>query len=146
MKVLLVCLGNICRSPVAEAIFKKKLGSGHLVESRGTGWYHSGGPADRRSIEIAARHGLDISGHVARQLTAEDGFIFDHILVMDRQNLADAQAILYPEHRDKVRLLDPEHEVTDPYYGGPDGFESMYQQLETAVDTFLVEQKQNKPH
>ncbi|RMH44610.1 MAG: low molecular weight phosphotyrosine protein phosphatase, partial [Gammaproteobacteria bacterium] len=93
-KILMVCLGNICRSPLAEGILRHRLDAmgrdDVLVDSAGTSAYHVGEPPDPRSMAVAERHGIDIRGLRARQLTAEDGNQFDWILVMDDQNLASA--------------------------------------------------------
>lgn len=107
-------------------------GSEYEIDSAGTANYHAGAAPDPRSIEVAAQNGIDISQQQARQLTAQDIFDFDHILVMDRQNLSDAMALCTTEEqRKKIALLNevtavlPE-EVPDPYYGEEDGFAFVY--------------------
>jgi protein-tyrosine phosphatase len=110
-KVLMVCLGNICRSPLAEGIMRQLTkGKAFEIDSAGTANYHSGAAPDPRSIEVAAQNGIDISQQQARQLTTQDIVDFDHILVMDRQNLKDAVALCTTkEQRKKIALL---NEVT----------------------------------
>lgn len=132
-KVLMVCLGNICRSPLAEGIMRQLTkGKAFEIDSAGTANYHAGAAPDPRSIEVAAQNGIDISQQQARQLTTQDIVDFDHILVMDRQNLNDAMALCTTkEQRNKITLLNevtavsPE-EVPDPYYGEEDGFAFVY--------------------
>jgi protein-tyrosine phosphatase len=132
MRILLVCLGNICRSPTAEAALREALaeaGMDHVeVDSAGTGDWHVGQPPDRRMTAAAARDGLELGG-TARTVTRADFETADLLLVMDRQNLEDVLALApTPEARAKVALFrqydpDADHdEVPDPYYGGPDGF------------------------
>lgn len=130
-KILLVCLGNICRSPTAEAALRDAAADAGLdleVDSAGTGAWHIGEPPDRRMTEAAADVGLALSG-TARQVTPDDFQRFDLLLVMDRSNLTDVCALAPDEDsRSKVKLFrsfedeaDSE-EVPDPYFGGPEGF------------------------
>lgn len=144
LRVLALCLGNICRSPVAEELLRlelKKAGVQAVVDSAGTGDWHVGRPADPRSREVARRHGLDLGGR-ARQLSAADFYEQDIILAMDAQNLADAQRMAPPNAEAKVRLMrdfDPQapgQDVPDPYYGGPQGFEQMFTMLERSAREF----------
>lgn len=144
LRVLALCLGNICRSPVAEELLRlelKKAGVQAVVDSAGTGDWHVGRPADPRSREVARRHGLDLGGR-ARQLSAADFYEQDIILAMDAQNLADAQRLAPPNAEAKVRLMrdfDPQapgQDVPDPYYGGPQGFEQMFTMLERSAREF----------
>lgn len=144
LKVLTLCLGNICRSPVAEVLLARELaGAGveAVLDSAGTGDWHVGNPADPRSREVARKHGLELTGR-ARQLTARDFYEQDIILAMDRQNLADARKLAPSGATAQLRLMrdyDPEApgaDVPDPYYGGPEGFETMYQMLERSARTF----------
>lgn len=133
MRILLVCLGNICRSPTAEAALREALEEAGLhgrveVDSAGTGDWHVGRPPDRRMTAAAAAVGLRLAGS-ARIVQHDDFEKFDLILVMDRANLRDVRALApSPEAQGKVRLFrefDPDAdglEVPDPYYGGPDGF------------------------
>ena len=120
MKILMVCLGNICRSPLAHGIMEamaKEKGLDWEVESAGTGNWHVGEPPDRRSIAVARAHGIDISRQVCRLFSISDFDTYDHIFVMDRSNLSDilAQA-RNREDEEKVRLLLGDKVVPDPYY------------------------------
>jgi len=149
MRILMVCLGNICRSPLAEGILKHKVrqhGLAWTVDSAGTGAWHVGELPDARSIAVARHFGIDITDQRARQFRPEDFEQFDHIFVMDVQNLRDVLRLApRQEHRQKVRLLlDVLHpnegrEVPDPYYGGADGFESVFRLIEAACDGLIVE-------
>ncbi|MPZ87320.1 MAG: low molecular weight phosphotyrosine protein phosphatase [Nitriliruptorales bacterium] len=134
MRILLVCLGNICRSPTAEAAIREALAEAGLeqsieVDSAGTGTWHLGEPPDPRMAAAAAEAGLDLSGR-ARQVSVDDFAEFDLILVMDRSNLEDVRG-LAPDMRarERVRLFRTFEdgadgdEVPDPYYGGTGGFE-----------------------
>lgn len=135
MRILLVCLGNICRSPTAEAALREALEAAGLdgaveIDSAGTGGWHVGDPPDARMVDAAARVGLELSG-AARRVRPEDFDAFDLILAMDRTNYEDLRA-LAPDAaaREKVRLFrefDPAggEEVPDPYYGGRKGFEEV---------------------
>lgn len=131
MRILLVCLGNICRSPTAEAAVREAAAEAGLaveVESAGTGDWHIGAPPDRRMTAAAAESGLTLQGS-ARQVTPEDFERFDLLAVMDRTNLADVCA-LAPDEASKAKValfrsFDPDadgEDVPDPYYGGPEGF------------------------
>lgn len=135
----MVCLGNICRSPLAEGILKSLVNPEEVeVDSAGTGGYHIGNPPDSRSIEVARKYGIDISGQRCRIIRQEDFEIFDHILVMDRSNLASVMAMAPDDSaRSKIRLLlegtdTDSGEVPDPYYGGEDGFEKVYEMIRKA--------------
>ncbi len=141
IKVLMVCLGNICRSPLAEGILQTKVDPTEVfVDSAGTGGYHVGEPADSRSIAVAKEHGLDISQQRCRKLVAKDLRDFDYVYVMDRSNYKNTIALAQTSaEKDKVRLLLngsnlEVNEVPDPYYGGPDGFENVYQLIDTACE------------
>ena len=138
VRVLFVCLGNICRSPLAEALFQKRvveagLGDRIEVDSAGTVGWHVGGPPDRRMTDTAALRGTDLGSLRARQLGRSDLDHFDHVFAMDRSNLHDT-LFLDPDgdHGTRVRLFrefDPEpgdYQVPDPYAGGPEGFEAVY--------------------
>ena len=121
MKILMVCLGNICRSPLAEGIVRHLVAEQHPdweVASAGTGDWHVGQPADRRSIAVAKSYGYDISAQRARHFNTAMLEEYDHILVMDKNNLRDVlKFATTEEQRKKVRLfLTDESEVTDPYY------------------------------
>ncbi len=138
-KVLMVCLGNICRSPLAEGILQSKVDSDSVfVDSAGTAGYHVGNPPDERSIAVASIHGLNIGHQKCRKFSKEDFFEFDHIYVMDRSNFSDVASLAEnQEDASKVKLLLSEvelgiREVPDPYYGGGDGFENVYQMIDRA--------------
>lgn len=142
----MVCLGNICRSPLAEGIFRQRareMGIEHVfVDSAGTSAYHVGEPPDPRSIAVAARHGIDIRSLRARQLAPDDGERFDWILVMDNQNLRTVQRML-PASHSKIHKLLRWHapmntpDVPDPYYGGEAGFEQVFQLLDAGCVAFI---------
>lgn len=140
--LLFVCLGNICRSPLAEGIFRHTLEQAGLADRvtldfAGTGAWHAGNPPDPRSIEVAARHGIDISGQRARQVTGGDFSRFDWILAMDRDNLS-ALRRKDPRHPHLRLFLDnPDRDVPDPYYGGPEGFDRVFEMLEEGSRRFL---------
>ncbi|MEM9884294.1 MAG: low molecular weight protein-tyrosine-phosphatase [Bacteroidota bacterium] len=149
MKILMVCLGNICRSPLAEGILKKKVEENQLdweVGSAGTGAWHVGELPDNRSIRTARQHGIDITDQRARQFTAKDFKDYDLILAMDSTNYRNIlQLDLASEYKDKVKMilnyLEPQknESVPDPYWND-NGFEKVYQMLEAAC-TALVEQE-----
>lgn len=149
-KVLFVCLGNICRSPLAEAVFNqsaKKLG--HTADSAGTAAYHIGEQPDHRSIQVATSHDIPIS-HKARQFEAVDFERFDYVMAMDRDNYKNMKALLdtEPNNLYMLRDFDPEAngdlDVPDPYYGGYDGFEHIFEIISRSVDQ-LIEHIQSKP-
>lgn len=130
--VLFVCLGNICRSPLAEAAFRReaaRLGLEVDIDSAGTGDWHIGRPPDPRAQAVAALHGADISGYVARQVTPEDFRRFTHIVALDAQNLADLEAMRPTDGAAELSLLLDHVEgregeaVADPYYGEEAGFD-----------------------
>ncbi|MBS1500413.1 MAG: low molecular weight phosphotyrosine protein phosphatase [Bacteroidetes bacterium] len=133
MKLLMVCLGNICRSPLAEGIMQHlsdKQGLGWKVDSAGTGNWHVGEGPDRRSTRVARNHGIDISRQVCRLFDVRDFEEFDHIFVMDRHNLADILAMApHDEAAAKVKLLLEVHEVPDPYYDDT-RFEPVFELIE----------------
>jgi protein-tyrosine phosphatase len=143
----MVCLGNICRSPLAEGAMRAWIDRLDLrdrfeVDSAGTAAYHVGEPPDPRAIQVARAHGLELD-HVARQFTVRDFDAFDAVLVMDRQNHEDVIRLARREaDRAKVSLLashDSSHgeSVRDPYYGGRDGFEQVYEQVSACSRAFL---------
>lgn len=133
-KILMVCLGNICRSPLAQGILESKITSNTFVDSAGTAAYHVGNPPDPRSIAVAKQNGIPISQFRARKFTREDFKNFNHIYVMDQSNYKDVIGLAETHaEQEKVSLLLPdEKEVPDPYYGGPEGFESCYSLLDDA--------------
>ncbi len=146
MKVLMVCLGNICRSPLAEGILSEKIKSNNLdwqVDSAGTGAYHVGQMPDPRSVAIAHKHGIDISSQRARQFSKEDFDVFDLILVMDSSNYANVVRLAENEdHQSKVKMImdfvHPEDHVSvpDPYWND-DGFQQVYDMLYAACDRVI---------
>ncbi|WP_346892549.1 low molecular weight protein-tyrosine-phosphatase [uncultured Roseibium sp.] len=146
--VLFVCLGNICRSPLAEGIFRQTveqagLSERVLIDSAGTGNWHRGNPPDPRSVSVAAANGIDISGLKARQVEKDDFDRFDLILAMDRDNLAFLQRMRAAEQAARIRLFlqGPEREVPDPYYGGEDGFQNVYELVKSGCLNLLEDLK-----
>ncbi len=148
VKVLFVCMGNICRSPTAEGVFRKLVHAQRLegaieIDSAGTHGYHIGAPPDPRAQQAAARRGIDLSGLRGRQAVREDFSRFDYILVMDRENYDNLLEICPEECRQKVRLLleyapqRPEREVPDPYFGGIAGFDRVLDMIEEASANLL---------
>ncbi len=150
VKVLFVCMGNICRSPTAHGVFQKLVeeeGLAHLVEidSAGTHAYHVGEPPDRRSQAAASNRGYDLSSLRARQVRSGDFEYYDYLLAMDADNLAILEHHCPDEHRHKLRLFlefasdAPEREVPDPYYGGSRGFEHVLDLIEAASKGLIEE-------
>jgi len=144
-RILMVCLGNICRSPLAEGIMQSKFPREVIkVDSAGTGSYHIGESPDPRSIAVARKYGINISTQKCRQFEVEDFDLFDHILVMDNSNFEDViKQARTAEDMSKVTLildqLQPNRklEVPDPYYGSENGFEKVYDLLNKACDAFI---------
>lgn len=142
VNVLMVCLGNICRSPLAEGILKSKVDPSLVfIDSAGTGGWHIGELPDPRSIEVARTHQIDITDQRCRKFTRSDFDNFDLIYVMDSSNLSDVLSLATgDEHRKKVKLIlnelarSEDWEVPDPYYGGEQGFENVFQLLDEACD------------
>ncbi len=141
--VLFICLGNICRSPLAEGVFrneakKRGLEDRLIIDSAGTGGWHVGNPPDRRSIQTAANHGIDINDQSCRRLATSDFHQFNLILGMDHSNIIDArsandesgpaQILLFTQFAGTGENL----EIPDPYYGGPEGFENAYRMIKLA--------------
>ncbi|MDC9810641.1 low molecular weight protein-tyrosine-phosphatase [Rhizobium binxianense] len=145
ISILFVCMGNICRSPLAEGILRQLVAeaglTGHFtVDSAGTGGWHEGEPPDRRSIATAKSHGIDISGQRARRIRPSDLSDFDLILAMDRQNLAALGKSARPGaniHLFGEIALRTGEDIPDPYYGGPDGFELVYTRLLAGCSSLL---------
>jgi len=147
MKVLMVCLGNICRSPMADGLLKKKIEINDLdvfVDSAGTGAYHVGESPDKRMQATANKEGIDISSLQARQFVASDFDRFDLIYAMDKSNYDNIISMAKSEnHRLKVRMIleetypGEEMSVPDPYYGGNQGFEEVYHLLDKACDKII---------
>ena len=142
LKVLMVCLGNICRSPLAEGILKNKINTNAIsVDSAGTSATHAGELPDSRSIEVAQKYGIDITDQRSRPFETYDFSKFNYIYVMDQQNYKDViSQAQSDEDRNKVSLIlnsiEPKSnaEVPDPYYGGKNGFEHVYQLLDNACE------------
>lgn len=141
-KVLMVCLGNICRSPLAEGILKSKVNRETIfVDSAGTGAWHSGSLPDKRSIAVAKKYDIDLTDQCARVFLPEDFDRFDHIYVMDQSNFKNV-CRLAPDEKalEKVQLIlneihpDKNLEVPDPYYGGDSGFDDVFKMLDEACE------------
>ncbi|MGD2068107.1 MAG: low molecular weight protein-tyrosine-phosphatase [Gemmatimonadota bacterium] len=146
--VLFVCLGNICRSPLAEGVMRhlvraRGIEARYRIDSAGTGAWHVGEPPDGRSVDVASRNGIQLEGH-SRQVESSDLHDFDWVVAMDRSNLerleemkdwggGDARLTL-------LREFDPDpgdREVPDPYYGGPGGFDHVYRLVHRSLEAFL---------
>ena len=145
----MVCLGNICRSPLAEGIMRSKLSEDFTVDSAGTGGWHAGELPDKRSIATAKNRGLDITNQRARQFKRSDFDTFDHIFVMDNSNYKDVLALAPNEEAKlKVKLIlneifpNENVDVPDPYYGGQDGFENVFDMLDQACEEIARKLKQ----
>lgn len=150
VRVLFVCMGNICRSPTAQGVFRKLLqekGLETLIEtdSAGTHGYHAGEPPDRRAQETALRRGIDVSDLRARRVAAEDFSRFEYVLAMDQENYhslsgicpagAERKLMLFMDFAPHLRT----REVPDPYYGGPTGFERVFDMVEAASAGLLAD-------
>ncbi|QVY65719.1 low molecular weight protein-tyrosine-phosphatase [Polaribacter sp. Q13] len=141
-KILMVCLGNICRSPLAEGILKSKVNSDSVfVDSAGTAAYHIGKLPDERSIEVANKYGIDITKQRARKFVVKDFDEFDIIFAMDDSNYQNILSLVRNnDDEQKVRMILNEIHpaknlsVPDPYYGGNQGFENVYKMLDDACD------------
>lgn len=147
VKVLFVCMGNICRSPTAHGVFQSRvdaegLGELILVDSAGTHSYHIGSPPDLRSQAVAKARGIDLGGLSARRFIAEDFFEFDYLLGMDRSNLADMLAIKPENASAQVDLMLAysdrfgQQEIPDPYFGN-DGFDLVFDMIDDAAHGLL---------
>lgn len=148
IKVLFVCMGNICRSPTAEGVFRQRVEQAGLqkqimIDSAGTHSYHVGSKPDARAQEAAGRRSVDLSRLRARKVSAKDFVEFDYILAMDHDNLTDLLTDCPDEYHEKVKLfLDfavnfPEKDVPDPYYGGRKGFEHVLDLVEDGAEGLL---------
>ncbi len=145
MKILMVCLGNICRSPLAEGILKSKVSSENVeVDSAGTAGYHEGELPDKRSIAVAKKYGIDITDQRSRKFTVADFDAFDLIYAMDESNYHNIVSLSRNnEDADKVKMilqeLYPNEDVSvpDPYYGGDQGFENVFQMLDQACEVIV---------
>lgn len=155
MKILMVCLGNICRSPLAEGILEekaKKAGLNWTVESAGTDSYHEGGPPHTLSQKVARTNGIDISKQVCRQFRKEDMLHFDRIYVMDKEVLADVKRMsgeLWDGRKTQL-LMDEVYpgenvEVPDPWFGGEDGYHLVFRMISEACDAIIKKIKTRKP-
>ncbi len=148
--VLFVCLGNICRSPLAEGVFRSLVRSRGLearyrIDSAGTGGWHAGEDPDPRSIEVALKNGVTLTGR-ARQVEPEDLTAFAWVIAMDRQNLLELRTLARASggtaRLHLLREFDPEPgdvQVPDPYYGGPEGFDLVYEMVHRACAALLDE-------
>jgi protein-tyrosine phosphatase len=142
VKILMVCLGNICRSPLAEGILASKLPNDKfLVDSAGTGSWHIGHAPDKRSIATAKKNGLNITNQKGRQFTRNDFDAFDYIFVMDNSNYRDVLHLAQNDtQKEKVQLIldvlfpNENVDVPDPYYGAANGFDMVYQMLDEACE------------
>ncbi|MHB8562493.1 MAG: low molecular weight protein-tyrosine-phosphatase [Acidiferrobacteraceae bacterium] len=150
MKVLFVCLGNICRSPMAEGVFGHLLRQEGLddrveIDSAGTHAYHVDEPPDARAQAALSQRGIDISTLRGRKVTPVDIETFDYVLAMDCENLKNLQAICPPGATSKIRLFmeyasnRPEREVPDPYFGGSGGFDQVFDLIEGAASGLLAD-------
>lgn len=146
LRVLVVCLGNICRSPTAHAVLEQRLADAGLtqsveVDSAGTGDYHIGEPPDHRARQAAGQRGYDLSALRARQLVPEDFEHFDYLLPMDLSNLEHMRHMAPRHAQDKVHLmlspLGEDREVPDPYFGAEDGFTEVLDLIEQACDHWV---------
>ena len=137
----MVCLGNICRSPLAEGILQSKVSSSIFVDSAGTAAYHVGNLPDERSIEVARKYGIDLTNQRARKFSVNDFDEFDYIYAMDESNYQNIILLARnKEDEQKVQMilnvvhLNKKLPVPDPYYGGKQGFENVFQMLDEACE------------
>lgn len=154
VRVLFVCLGNICRSPTAEGVFRalaerEGLAGRIEVDSAGVGSWHVGSPPDRRAQRAARRRGIDLSGQRARQAEAQDFRRFDYVVAMDPANRRELERLCPPGEEHRLHLLmdfAPElgrRDVPDPYYGGAGGFEAVLDMIERASQGLLAHIRKN---
>lgn len=145
MRILMVCLGNICRSPLAEGILKEKIQQNKLdweVDSAGTSGWHSGELPDRRSIRIAEKYGIDITDQRSRKVRSIDYEEFDLIFAMDTQNYKDLMELARPDEQEKIKLIlneiypNENRSVPDPYWDD-NGFEKVFDMLDKACDAII---------
>ncbi len=147
VKVLFVCMGNICRSPTAEGVFRHKVEQNNLqeeisIDSAGTHAYHVGNPPDQRAQDAALNRNVDLSKQRARRVSADDFSEFDYVIAMDESNMDDLRSICPTGHEDRLHLFlafsdSEEKEVPDPYYGQGRGFEIVLNLVEDAADGLL---------
>ncbi|MFA3792525.1 low molecular weight protein-tyrosine-phosphatase [Aliiglaciecola sp. SL4] len=143
--VLFVCLGNICRSPSAEAVFRKKAKEKGLllkIDSAGTQGYHVGAPPDERSVSVGEARGYDFDGISCRKISKQDFHDFDILIAMDEMNLRGLQSECPEEYQDKIKLFMSfsgleEEIIPDPYYGGKKGFEYVLDLIESSADGLI---------
>lgn len=144
-RIIFVCMGNICRSPTAEAVFKKKANQSQLnvfVDSAGTTAYHTGEAPDARSRKAGEARAYSFAGQIGRQIVKSDFRDFDYIYVMDRQNLSDCKAVCPAEYQHKISLFlsllnGAECDVPDPYYGENGRFDEVLDLIEQASDELV---------
>ncbi len=153
VRILFVCMGNICRSPTAHGVFRALVESEGLhdaigIDSAGTHAYHVGNAPDQRAQDTARSRGIELSDLVARRVEAEDFSRFDYVVAMDQDNYIALSEICPDQHVDKIHLLMDfaphmrTREVPDPYYGGPAGFERVFDLVEAAAQGLLDEVRQ----
>ena len=153
MKILMVCLGNICRSPMAEGILRKKAVENKLdveIDSAGTGSWHVGQHPDERAIQTAKQFGVDISKLKGRHFSSNDFEEFDKIFVMDSENYKNVLALAKNEnHKTKIDLIlnagkpGSDLSVPDPYYGGDDGFIEVFNMIDRACEAIIIQIRNN---
>jgi protein-tyrosine phosphatase len=156
VSVLFVCMGNICRSPTAEGVFRHKVRAAGLedqirIDSAGTIAYHIGHPPDPRAQKAALKRGIDLSAQQARKVSSGDFEMFDYVIAMDSDNHEDLQAICAPGYEDRLHMFlkfatrSNITDVPDPYYGGGRGFETVLDLVEEAADGLLRHIKDKEP-
>ena len=154
VKVLFVCMGNICRSPTAEGVFRHKVNAAGLdnrihIDSAGTHAYHVGNPPDERAQEAALKRGFDLSAQRARQVKTGDFEKYDYVIAMDMSNEDDLYALCPQGLEDRIHLFlrfaanSRAKEVPDPYYGGGKGFETVLDLVEDAADGLIAHLRQH---
>lgn len=154
-RVLFVCLGNICRSPLAEGIFRDEIekrgwAQDYTIDSAGTGAWHAGNKPDPRSIAVAESHHVSLEGQSARQLTQADFFDFELILGMDENNVRDIKAVCPAGATAQIDLfmryaIGENTNIADPYYGGDDGFETAYRIIRKGADSLATRLGGSRP-
>jgi len=149
LKVLMVCLGNICRSPLAHGILKNRIDKLNLdweVDSAGTSAFHAGEQPDERSIEVAEKNNINISNQRSRQFVSADLQQFDLIIAMDNSNFKDIKSLASTNEESKIKMLlnysypNENRAVPDPYYHG--GFESVFEMISMAIDQLVEQEKE----
>lgn len=140
MNVLFVCLGNICRSPIAEGVLRKYFDMQKIagqIDSAATADWNIGNPPDHRALKIARLNGIDISQHRARQVHADDGEKFDVIFALDREILKSLMKTIAPEYQSKIRLLLEDNDVPDPYHGNDETYRQTFHLIDRGCRQFL---------